>query len=66
MIKTKKEIKEIMKKHLCFGSFAHCCKNRCAFKEACMKEVGLKAEDLVKMKKEFDDRFFKFMKGGKK
>ena len=64
--KTQKEIKAIMKKHLCFGSFSYCCKSRCESKEACMKELGFKAEDFTRMKKEFDVGFFKFMKGGKK
>ena len=63
--RTKKEIRAIMKKHTCWGSLAYCCKGRCASKEACMKELGMKAEDLVNLKKDFDNKLFMKLKGGK-
>jgi len=65
MEKTKKQIREIMGRHLCWKSLAYCCKGRCASKEACMRELGMKAEDLVNLKKDFDNKLFIKLKGGK-
>jgi len=63
-LKTKKAIREIMKKHLCWGGLQYCCKGRCASKEACLKELGLTAEDFRNMKKQSENLLFKKLKGG--
>ena len=66
MAKTPKQMREIMKKHLCWGSLVHCCKGRCASKENCMRELGMKAATLVDLKKDFDKQLITRLKGGKK
>lgn len=63
-LKTKKAIREVMKRHLCWGGLQYCCKGRCASKEACLKELGLTTGDFKELKKQSENLLFKKLKGG--
>jgi predicted metal-binding transcription factor (methanogenesis marker protein 9) len=63
---NEKEIKKIMKE-TCWGSLSFCCDfgKKCESRDDVIKKLGLKPEEIKKLKNNFDKELFKILKNKK-